>query len=212
MVTALVIPHQRRRTKGELVRIKATDGQGRKPKTLPEYLDRSEVEALIACAGDDPRRRIFMMLQWRAGLRRSEACAITRADLFLTDAPPTLKVRSGKGKKARIVPVHPELHQVLSAFVWTNRNRQDESIVGITGTQAWRWVAAAKLEAERRGLIPPGRRIATHTLRHSAARYWLSNGVPLNVVSRWLGHSDLTTTLIYLQILPDPTGYMDKVP
>ena len=29
----------------------------------------------------------------------------------------------------------------------------------------------------------------THTLRHSAARHWLASGVPINVVSRWLGRS-----------------------
>ena len=36
--------------------------------------------------------------------------------------------------------------------------------------------------------------------------------VPLNAVSLWLGHSNITTTLIYLRILPDPQGFMDRVP
>ena len=51
--------------------------------------------------------------------------------------------------------------------------------------------------------------MGTHTLRHSAARYWLSSGIPINVVSRWLGHASLQTTLVYLEILPDPLGEIE---
>ena len=60
--------------------------------------------------------------------------------------------------------------------------------------------------------IPEGMKVGTHTLRHSAARHWLSSGIPINVVSRWLGHAGLQTTLIYLEILPDPLGEMGRVP
>ena len=59
--------------------------------------------------------------------------------------------------------------------------------------------------------ISSGRSVGTHTLRHSAARHWLASGVPINHVSRWLGHASIQTTLIYLEILPDPSGYMDRV-
>ena len=98
------------------------------------------------------------------------------------------------------------------------------------GTKARKWeddflaafsvhanVSAACREArvgksQNLGAIPAGRKVATHTLRHSAARHWLASGIPINVVSRWLGHASLQTTLIYLQILPDPLGDMDRVP
>ena len=32
----------------------------------------------------------------------------------------------------------------------------------------------------------------------------LVNGIPINYLSRWLGHSSIQTTLIYLEIVPDP--------
>ena len=54
--------------------------------------------------------------------------------------------------------------------------------------------------------------MGTHTLRHSAARHWLSSRIPINVVGRWLGHASLQTTLVYLEILPDPLGEMGRVP
>ena len=50
-----------------------------------------------------------MLEQWRAGLRVSEDLSLEVADLSLDVELPTIRVRSGKGRKARVVPVHPEL-------------------------------------------------------------------------------------------------------
>ena len=54
--------------------------------------------------------------------------------------------------------------------------------------------------------MPPGRHISNHTLRHSYARQLLVHGIPINYLSRWLGHSSIQTTLIYLELVPDPSG------
>ena len=72
-------------------------------KPLPQYLEAHEVNAIIRAA-DDPRARLLMLEQWRAGLRVSEALALEVADLSLDVELPTLRVRSGKGRKARVVP------------------------------------------------------------------------------------------------------------
>ena len=71
---------------------------------------------------------------------------------------------------------------------------------------------ASKAKAEEAGAIPAGRRISSHTLRHSYARHLLMNGIPINYLSRWLGHSSIQTTLIYLELVPDPTGSLATVP
>ena len=55
-------------------------------------------------------------------------------------------------------------------------------------------------------------RIGTQALRHSYARHLLMNGIPINYLSRWLGHSSIQTTLIYLELVPDPTGSLAAVP
>ena len=65
-----------------------------------------------------------MLLQWRAGLRVSEALdleaanlALEAADLSLHPDQPTIRVRQGKGGRSRIVPVHPELLNALDAVL-----------------------------------------------------------------------------------------------
>ena len=60
---------------------------------------------------------------------------------------------------------------------------------------------------------PGAKGAGAHSLRHSAARHWLTTaGIPLNVVSQWLGHANPEVTLrIYLPIVGS-THSMADVP
>ena len=153
-----------------------------------------------------------MMIEWRAGLRVSEALALEVGDLSLDVELPTLRVRQGKGRKARIVPVHPELHSALSSALQFGNIDAEDKIVKASRSTADRWVREATVGAQEAGAIVPGRRISNHTLRHSYARHLLTSGIPINYLSRWLGHSSIQTTLIYLELVPDPTGSLAMVP
>ena len=181
----------------------------RKGRTLPEYLEQNEVDVLMAAA--PPQAAMLMLIQWRAGLRVGEAVALDASDLSLDGVPPTLRVRRGKGNKSRIVPIHPELAAGFRTYLAYSGHRTG-ALVGVHEATAWRWVKKALKRAQALGALPQGKRVGTHTLRHSAARHWLANAVPINVVQRWLGHGNLATTLIYLEILPDPLGDMARVP
>ena len=190
---------------------KTQDGAApKREKRIPEYLEAEEVNAIIGAA-PSPKAKLLMLQQWRAGLRVSEALDLEVRDLSLDTASPTLRVRSGKGGKTRLVPVHPELHGALNnalAYGDISQGRLIEAHI----TTAWRWVKTAVKRAEELGAIPPGKRVSTHTLRHSYARHLLMNGIPINYLSRWLGHSSIQTTLIYLELVPDPTGSLAMVP
>ena len=132
-------------------------------------------------------------------------------DLSLDADLPTIRVRSGKGRKSRIVPVHPELRAAFSMAL-SYGNVSEGRIIDVHRTTAWRWVQKAVERAEQLGAIPLGREVGTHTFRHSYARHLLLNGIPINYLSRWLGHSSIQTTLIYLELVPDPTGSLAAVP
>ena len=200
---------RRRRPRGRYP--KTQDGATpKRQKRIPEYLEPDEVNAIIRAA-PSPKAKLLMLQQWRAGLRVSEALDLEVRDLSLDTATPTLRVRSGKGGKTRLVPVHPELHGALnSALAYGDISHG--RIVEAHTTTAWRWVKTAVKRAEELGAIAPGKRIGTHTLRHSYARHLLMNGISINYLSRWLGHSSIQTTLIYLELVPDPTGSLAMVP
>ena len=176
----------------------------KREKRIPEYLEADEINAIIRAA-PSPKAKLLMLQQWRAGLRVSEALDLEVRDLSLDAASPTLRVRSGKGGKTRLVPVHPELHAALSSALAYGDISQGR-IIEAHVTTAWRWVKTAVKRAEELGAISPGKRVSTHTLRHSYARHLLMNGIPINYLSRWLGHSSIQTTLIYLELVPGPDG------
>ena len=132
----------------------------------------------------------------------SQALDLEVRDLSLDTATPTLRVCSGKGGMTRLVPVHTELHGALGSALACGGISQ-RRIVEAHPATAWRWVQAAVKRAEELGAIAPGKRVGTHTLRHSYVRHLLMNSIPINCLSRWLGHSSIQTTLIYIELVPD---------
>ena len=181
-------------------------------KKLREYLEPAEVEALIKAA-PNAMAGFCMMLQWRAGLRVGEAIKVKGSDVYLEAYPPELKVRQGKGRKDRIVPLHPKLAGSLENAIDMWKGAAGDPLIGTTRQRAWQWYKVAPKACYAAGTIPGGQALRfMHTLRHSAARYWLLNEVPINVVSKWLGHSQLQTTMVYLELVADPGGFMERVP
>ena len=194
---------RRRRPRGRYPR--TPDGvTPKRQKRIPEYLEPDEVNAIIRAA-PNPKAKLLMLEQWRAGLRVSEALDLEVRDLSLDTATSALRVRSGKGGKTRLVPVHPDLHGVLSSALAYGDISQGRIVEAHQAT-TWRWVQAAVKRAKELGAIAPGKRVGTHTLRHSYARHYLVDGIPINYLGRWLGHSSFQTTLIYLGLVPDPMG------
>ena len=145
-----------------------------------------------------------MMIEWRAGLRVSEALALEVLDISLHVDLPTLRVRQGNGRKSRIVPVHPELHAALSSALEFGNVAEDGRTIHADRSTADHWIRQTTERAQRNGTIAAGRHISNHTLRHSYARHLLMNGIPINFLSRWLGHNSTQTTLIHLELVPVP--------
>ena len=186
---------------------------------LPHYLEPKEIEILIDYAADQSRMAAnFMLTMWRAGLRVSEAINLEARDLrFKTDRP-QLHIRNAKGHKERYVPAHPELRRTLTEHCQYTKRRGKAPlfIVEKSGQKASRqtgyeWVARALVKAIRDRALPLGTVVSPHTFRHSAARHWLAQGVQINTVQLWLGHTNLDTTLISLSLVPDAGGSMEKV-
>ncbi len=106
-------------------------------KPLPEYIEMHEVNALVRAA-PNPRNQLPMLVQWKVGLRVSEALEIETRDLSLDTDRPTIRVRQGKGSRARIVPVHGELHAALtSALQFGNIGQVDRLVRASRSTVGW---------------------------------------------------------------------------
>ena len=207
-------------------------GRRRSPATMPGFhaghapgnkglrypADPPKVEEIIAvmrAAGDNPqgrRLRGLIVILWRAGLRIQEALALTEGDLDHRRG--SLLVRRGKGGRRREVGMDEWGWEHLRPWL----ELRVELPVGpllcvINGaTRGRHWSPAAARAELRRTAAAAGvrRRFAPHQLRHAHAVEMAREGVPLIVIQRQLGHTNLGITSIYLQGI-DNTEIIDTV-
>ena len=109
-----------------------------------------------------------------------------------------------------MVPVHPKLQTALTAATSFGTGGQGR-LIEVSRVTAWRWVQQAVCRATEAGQLPQGRSVGTRTLRPSFALHMLLNGIPLNYLSRWLGYGRIQTTLVYPELVPDPSGSLASV-
>jgi len=170
-----------------------TDG-GRK------YLTKGERDAFLRAAEQADRQvRTLCMTLTHAGCRLSEALALTvdRVDL----AAGVLVFESLKKRRTglyRAVPVPPALLNDLD-LVHGIREQQSRRGKG-QGVRLWPWSRPTGWRAvhammEAAGLDGP--HASPKGLRHGFGVAAVSAGIPLNLVQRWLGHAQLSTTAIY---------------
>jgi site-specific recombinase XerD len=180
-------------------------GFPRCPRRLPEVL--SEEEALRLLAGlRELRYRTFFTLIYDTGLRISEAANLRACDI---DRPRgVITVRCGKGGKDRQVKLGNRLYELLRIY-WREFRAQGpqagalsrDSLVFISLTGARIDFDGARkalaLAARAAGITKP---VTPHTLRHGFATGQLEAGTDLRVVQAQMGHRDINTTQIYLQV------------
>jgi site-specific recombinase XerD len=173
-------------------------------KTYPaETLTADEARAIVRIAGGDSdlaaRNQALVATIYRAALRAAEACGLAPQDVDTRAG--TLRVRNGKGGKARLVALDDDALALLRR--WLDRRRA----LGFTGRQALFCSLQGKPldPSYLRKLLPSlakaagiERRVHPHILRHTRASELASAGVPPHVIQRILGHSSLATTDRYL--------------
>ena len=179
----------------------------RRPRQLPKLLSEAQVEALIAAPDTKTllglRDRAMLETLYATGLRVSELCALTQAQLSL-DAGVVRVI--GKGSKERLVPLGEEavawlaryLAEARPTLAGTARSKHvflTQRHAPLTRQAFWMLV---KRHALRAGLAPST--LSPHVLRHAFATHLLNHGADLRVVQLLLGHSDITTTTIYTHV------------
>jgi site-specific recombinase XerD len=196
-------------------------GRRRSPVTLPGHLagrpprntglryppDPPTVEEIVAVmrqAGDPPhgaRMRAFIVLLWRAGLRINEALTVTEHDL--EPRAGSVLVRYGKGGRRREVGMDPWGWDHLRPWLELRIVMPVGPLLCVIDgpTRGRPWASDSARAQLRRVAAKAGvrRRFAPHQLRHAHAVELAHEGVPLNVIQRQLGHTNLGVTSIYLQ-------------
>jgi site-specific recombinase XerD len=163
-----------------------------------------EIIAVMRSAGDGlhgRRLRGLIVVLWRAGLRINEALALNEPDL--NHRRGSLLVRRGKGGRRREVGMDEWAWEQLQPWLAGRLELPVGPLFCVINgrTRGREWSGAAARAVLRRTAAAAGvrRRFAPHQLRHAHAVEMAHEGVPLIVIQRQLGHSNLGITSIYLQ-------------
>lgn len=163
-----------------------------------------EIVAVLRAARDDAhgyRLRALIVVLWRAGLRIHEALALAESDLDRRRG--SVLVRRGKGGRRREVGMDPWAWEQLEAWTAVRLELPVGPLLCVINgsTRGRAWSAAAARTELRRMATAAGvrRRFAPHQLRHAHAVEMTHEGVPLIVIQRQLGHSNLGITSAYVQ-------------
>jgi len=169
----------------------------KKVQKLPVVLSMDEVERLISVI-INIKHRAMVMLLYSAGLRRSELLQIKPSDIDSENMK--IHVRQGKGKKDRFTILSSKCLELLRLHYKLNRPKtylfepqgNEGSTIAPTSL-----ANILKKNAQKANIK---KEVSPHTLRHSFATHMLEQGVNIKLIQRFLGHTSLKTTSVYLHL------------
>lgn len=195
------------------------------PKEPVSYLTEEEVQQLYKICDAYPdvttqrkpswffpamalRDKAMLTLYYACGLRRTEGLHVEVSDIFFDKQ--ILHVRKGKNYKERFVPISKAGLKHLENYIYDARpllvknNKQEILLISERGkpinhvTINYRLrLLVNRTENEELKNKEPG----LHTLRHSIATHLLANGMKLERIKDFLGHSSLESTQIYTHLI-----------
>ena len=179
---------------GETLKLKL-----RKPKVLPPYHDKGDIEALIRQAdyglyhqkpGEKKRNKTLILTLAYTGMRRGELLKLLVGDVDFNRR--TILIRQGKGGKDRVIPMAERIIIPLRNQC-EGKVAQERVFPGLSAPSVWRIVSSLAKACGLEGFH-------LHSLRHYFATQLLERGANLRDVQMLLGHESLETTAIYLDV------------
>jgi site-specific recombinase XerD len=183
----------------------------RKREALPDVLNRRELTRLLETVEQDDvwerkhdgkreRDRLLLALLAYAGLRRSELLGLDWTDVDLERR--LLKVRTAKGGRQRIVPIHPALEPLFVDYLRVRAHDPEPALfVGVQGRRLSQTIMTQTfLRYARAAGVTERKRVTPHTLRHVFASELLRAGANLRQIQELLGHKHLDSTQRYTRV------------
>lgn len=173
-------------------------------KTLPEVLTSAQVHMIInACTTQ--RMETYFWTVYSLGLRLEEGLNLQVGDV--DSQRMMVHIHRGKGAKDRYLPLPVSTLGLLREYWKAHRNkrllfpadgRNHKGRSSATTSMSPTAVQGAIKKITTK--LDFGKKVSTHTLRHSYASHLLEAGVSLKAIQKYLGHSSLQTTMVYLHL------------
>ncbi len=181
-----------------------------KGRSLPKTLTHREIERLkeAAATSENPFANVVITLFLDTGMRVSELCALDRSLVDIDDLSAT--VRDGKGGKDRLILFTKSTvdsieaygrvrDQIVSRHIPSDTHR-DALILNRRGRRLTPRAVQKLMDVLADAADIPRSKLSPHTLRHNFATGLLEGGVDLVSIQRLMGHANISTTRVYLEI------------
>lgn len=180
--------------------------QQKAEKKLPQILTGREVELLLEQPKCNDmkgyRDKAMLEMLYATGMRVTEMISLNVADVSLSGG----FVKCEGNGRFRIIPLYSEAIKALSVYLMDIRPKmiavptEQALFVNLSGERMSRqgfW----KIIKHYQETAQIDKDITPHTLRHSFAAHLLENGADLHSLQEMLGHSDISSTQIYTQLV-----------
>ena len=172
-----------------------------------DYLTEEQMNKLINLPPTDTftglRHRIIMCLLYDTGARVQELCDLKIEDINLGNNP-TVKLH-GKGSKIRIVPISKNMNQILEVYIskfYSNIKLKNEYLIKNKNNQQMSRDGIEYIVQKYATILKNNNpsfpsKVHPHMFRHSKAMHMLAVDIPIVYIRDFLGHEDISTTMIY---------------
>ena len=177
---------------------------------MVEYLEEKEMQALLNTVNINSRTGVrdkaLLLLLYNTGARVSEIVELKTGNLRLLGTAQVTFM--GKGKKYRSCLLWPETVQALQTYLKLRVSKDpatEQVFLNANGVPVTRFGVRhiVRKYAESAQINCPSlktKAVNPHTIRHTTAMHLLRAGNDVNMISYWLGHADINTTHIYIEI------------
>lgn len=170
-------------------------------KKLPIILEPEEAQKLIRIPNKryptGSRNRAILSVMLNMGLRLNEVVNLKPGDVNLTKGK--LKVVSGKGGKDRLLGIPENTAMLLEEWRKIKPKNTEYFFTSLKGNKLWdRYIQNMVVRYRIRAGI--NKKISPHTLRHTYATEYYRTTKDIETLRRILGHSDISTTTIYITL------------
>jgi integrase/recombinase XerD len=144
--------------------------------------------------------KLIFALYYGCGLRRMEGYRLTINDIDFENK--TIFIRQGKNYKDRIVPMNNTVYNVLQNYVYNFRTTLKLKHKRLFIVEPSQFIISLKVlqnVCDCENLKK--KNITLHLLRHSIATHLLQNGMSIENIALFLGHSSLESTQIYTHLI-----------
>ena len=160
--------------------------------------------------------KTILHLGYGCGLRVQEISDLNQEDIRINEN--LVIVQKGKNSKRRLVPISQKISEEIRFFIEERSKNKDLKTPFLRNNKGQRmqeWTLNARLKTlilktnfGQKLITEELKNIGIHSLRHSIATHLLENGMKLEQVQKFLGHSKIESTEIYTHITQNQINTM----